>query len=149
MNNSIDSRIQNVVEFFEDLSRENLGRIREIYSENARFIDPFNEVAGIPAIVRIYEDMYERCDSARFDINEKLALDNIAYVRWEFQYRPKGKLEEERTIEGVSRLVFDHDGRVKEHTDYWDAARQVYERLPVVGTILRYLRKRIGSETDI
>lgn len=146
MSNSVDFRIRNIVEFFEGLSRESLGRIQEIYSENARFIDPFNEVSGVPAIVKIFDDMYERCESARFVINEQLARDNIAYLRWEFQYCPKGKLEEERTIEGVSRLVFDHDGRVMEHTDYWDSARQIYERLPFVGTILRYLRKRIGSE---
>jgi hypothetical protein len=33
---------------------------------------------------------------------------------------------------------------VVEHIDYWDAAEQIYERLPVLGNVLRPIRERLG-----
>jgi len=38
-------------------------------------------------------------------------------------------------------------GKVVEHIDYWDAAEQVYERLPLLGPILRRVRQRLGSHS--
>jgi hypothetical protein len=34
------------------------------------------------------------------------------------------------------------DGRVQDHRDYWDAAEELYEKLPVVGGLMRWLKKR-------
>ena len=33
------------------------------------------------------------------------------------------------------------DGRVVEHRDYWDAAEQLYEKLPLIGGVLRLLKR--------
>ena len=44
-------------------------------------------------------------------------------------------------IEGSTYLVFGVDGRVVEHRDYWDAAEQLYEKLPLIGGVLRLLKR--------
>jgi len=31
------------------------------------------------------------------------------------------------------------------HRDYWDAAQELYEKFPVIGWVLRHLRKRLAS----
>jgi steroid delta-isomerase len=46
-------------------------------------------------------------------------------------------------IEGVSMVRFDAEERVVEHIDYWDAAEQFYGRLPVIGTLLRGIGRRL------
>jgi steroid Delta-isomerase len=33
---------------------------------------------------------------------------------------------------------------VKYHRDYWDAAGELYEQLPWVGALMRFLKKRAG-----
>jgi steroid Delta-isomerase len=30
------------------------------------------------------------------------------------------------------------------HRDYWDAAEELYEKLPVIGALMRWLKKRAG-----
>jgi steroid delta-isomerase len=37
---------------------------------------------------------------------------------------------------------FDDAGRVAWHRDYWDAAEELYAKLPVVGAVVRMLRRR-------
>jgi len=32
--------------------------------------------------------------------------------------------------------------RVAVHRDYWDAAEELYEKLPVLGSLMRWLKRR-------
>jgi len=41
--------------------------------------------------------------------------------------------------------VFSDAGLVTLHRDYWDAAQELYEKLPVVSSLMRWLRKRANS----
>jgi hypothetical protein len=41
--------------------------------------------------------------------------------------------------------VFDAQGLVTLHRDYWDAAEELYEKLPVVGALMRWLKRRANS----
>jgi hypothetical protein len=31
------------------------------------------------------------------------------------------------------------------HRDYWDAAEELYEKLPVVGSLMRWLKRQANS----
>ena len=42
-------------------------------------------------------------------------------------------------------VVLDAQGQVTLHRDYWDAAEELYEKLPVVGALMRWLKKRANS----
>lgn len=50
-----------------------------------------------------------------------------------------------QTVRGASHLVLDAQGQVTLHRDYWDAAEELYEKLPVVGALMRWLKKRANS----
>ena len=50
-----------------------------------------------------------------------------------------------QAIVGATRLRFDAQGRVAEHRDYWDAAQELYEKLPLIGSVLRAIRRRSRS----
>ena len=41
--------------------------------------------------------------------------------------------------------VLDAQGLVTLHRDYWDAAEELYEKLPVVGAMMRWLKSRANS----
>jgi hypothetical protein len=43
---------------------------------------------------------------------------------------------------GATHLVFDADGKVAVHRDYWDAAEELYEKLPLLGGLMRWLKRR-------
>jgi hypothetical protein len=48
-------------------------------------------------------------------------------------------------MRGVSHLRFDAEGRVDYHRDYWDAAEELYMKLPAIGLLMRGLRKVIAA----
>jgi steroid Delta-isomerase len=43
----------------------------------------------------------------------------------------------------VSEVRVDAAGRVTEHVDHFDAGSQLYARLPVVGPLVRLVRRRL------
>ena len=68
------------------------------------------------------------------------------FLTWEFRFQFKRfHKNQNQTILGGSHLVFGEDGRVTLHRDYWDAAAELYEKLPVVGGLMRWLKKRANS----
>jgi steroid delta-isomerase len=48
-------------------------------------------------------------------------------------------------MRGVSHLKFDSVGKVIWHRDYWDTAEELYAKLPVLGCLMRGLKKRLAS----
>lgn len=126
-------------DFFIRLRPEDLARFDEFFTPNARFRDPFNDVTGVDGIRHVFAHMYTQCPKARFAVSEIALKDQVAYLRWVFHCRAG------LAIEGLSRVVFTADGRVCEHLDYWDAASQLYARLPLIGLLLRWLRRRLAA----
>ena len=130
--------------FFEHLAPADLDDLGRIYADQSRFRDPFNDVEGVAAIRRIFADMFERAPDARFTIHEVVGVPPLLYVRWGFLFTP-GRAQAPWEVEGVSRLVLGEDGRIIDHTDYWDPATGIYERLPLIGVLLRWLRRRLSA----
>jgi hypothetical protein len=52
-------------------------------------------------------------------------------------------------VRGATQLAFDpHSGLVVLHRDYWDTGEELYARLPLLGAVMRWLRRR-GSATAV
>jgi steroid Delta-isomerase len=48
-------------------------------------------------------------------------------------------------VRGTSHLRFASDGKICYHRDYWDAAEELYEKLPAIGAVMRWLKLRANS----
>ena len=138
--------INNIVNYFEALTEESVSRLPEYYIEDAYFKDPFNEVHGVKHIQRIFTHMYTALDKPRFIITSKIVEDNACFLVWDFKFYMKNyDKTKEQTIRGGSHLILNADGKIVSHRDYWDAAEELYEKLPVVGALMRWLKKRANS----
>jgi len=140
-----DPRVARACAFWETLSPATLSALTAVYTEDARFRDPFNDLRGAEAIATLLKHMFERLDAPRFEVLEVALQPDGAVLIWNFHYRlPRWRSTRARRIHGASHLRFAPDGRVVEHRDYWDAAAEVYEQLPVAGALLRWLKRRMG-----
>lgn len=138
-----DAALDRVVRFFESISPADVGRLGELYAADAFFKDPFNEVRGVPAITRIFEHMFVQVDEPRFTVNERVAHGDAAFLVWDFDFVFRRPMPARPCrIRGCSHLRFDADGRIAFHRDYWDAAEELYEKLPAVGAAMRWMRRR-------
>jgi ketosteroid isomerase-like protein len=138
--------VERIVVFFETLAPRSLNRISEFYTERAYFKDPFNEVLGAPEVKHIFEHMFEVLDEPRFIITGRVVEVDQCFLSWDFHFRfKKFKSGVHQTIRGATHLKFAADGRIRFHRDYWDAAEELYEKLPVVGGLMRWLKKRANK----
>jgi len=131
--------------FWEGLTPETLGAIGDYYAADAFFKDPFNEVRGIPELQRIFGHMFETLHAPRFQILQVVEQGSEAFFIWDFTFRvKKWQPDVTQTIHGTSHVRFDAAGRVQYHRDYWDAAGELYAKLPVVGGLMRWLARRMN-----
>ena len=128
------------VAFFENLTPESLSELENVVADGVRFSDPFNDTHGIPAMREIFERMFRDVTEPKFRVS-RVAFDrDVCLLTWTFTGQSRiGAL----TIDGMTTLLFDDAGRVIEHVDYWDSGAAVYERLPLIGRLIRFIRKRL------
>lgn len=138
--------VDRIADTFQTLTPAGVEKLGAIYAPDARFKDPFNDVHGLPAIQQIYSHMYETLENPRFVITGRIVQGTQCFLTWEFHFAFK-RFQRGRAqcILGGSHLVLDGEGRITLHRDYWDAAEELYEKLPVVGGLMRWLKRRSSS----
>lgn len=133
-----DPRAAALIAHYEALRSDGLDALIALYAADCRFKDPFNEVSGRAAVRRIFEHMFETVDAPRFVVNEVLVEGDQCFLGWDFHAG-------DFVIRGASHLRFDAAGLVTSHRDYWDAAEELYEKLPVLGALMRLLKRKLRA----
>lgn len=128
---------------FEQLTPDSLDDLTALVADDVHFTDPFNDCRGRVAFRNVFEKMFEDVGDPVFRVDYRMTDGDKAIARWTFSFRFRGR---DKVIVGLSELTFDpRSGLLTAHADHWDAARQFYEELPVLGSLLRWLRRRIAA----
>ena len=112
-----DLRLQRIARYFETLSPATLAGLGEVYTPQATFKDPFQTVQGTERTRRVWDLVF---DSPRM---------------------PDGRWR----IHGASHLELAGDGRIATHRDYWDPAEELYEKTPLLGGLMRLIKRRLRT----
>ncbi len=140
-----DPRVARIVALFESLAPADVARLAQFYAPDAWFKDPFNDVHGVPAVQRVFAHMFEALDEPRFVVHDVVVQGDQCFLTWEFRFRMRRFDRTPQTVRGGSHLRLDAQGRIQIHRDYWDAAEELYEKLPVIGALMRWLKRRAGT----
>ena len=136
--------IDRLIEYFEQLTPTDVDRMGEYYDSAAYFRDPFNEVHTLAEIQAIFRNMYQQVEAPSFKVLDCYKAENGVTLTWDFSFRLRLPGKPQRSIHGLTLLHFNDEGKVQYHRDYWDAAQELYEQLPVIGSVFRWLRGRVG-----
>lgn len=138
--------IDRLIAFYHELTPASLSQFDQYYSADAYFKDPFNEVTGIRPIQRIFTHMFTQVQNPRFVVTDKVVDTHGAMLVWEFGFGVTSwRGSKTQVIRGASHIKFDASGKVKYHRDYWDAAEELYMTLPVLGSVMRGLRRALAA----
>lgn len=143
-----EDTVARVVAFYERLQPADLARLAELYTDDVAFKDPFNEVRGLAAVRRVFEHMFATLEAPRFVVHERIVQGTQAFLTWDFVFRLRGRggrAGGEIRVRGATHLRLAADGRVAGHRDYWDAAGELYEKLPLLGALMRWLKRRVNA----
>lgn len=144
---AITDAVDGYARFFETLTPETLDRLSEFAAPDIRFKDPFNDVTGIDPMRAIFLHMFEKMERPAFQVTHRAKDaqdDAVWFLRWRLTGQLRALSNRDWSVEGMSEIHFDSGGRVVAHIDYWDAGQNFYEMLPVIGRVIRLLRKRVG-----
>ncbi|MBH1969665.1 nuclear transport factor 2 family protein [Moraxellaceae bacterium AER2_44_116] len=132
------NHLPRLLSWFEQLSPQTLGQITELYHPQCYFKDPFNEFYERKSLEKLFADMFEKLEKPCFVISETLSEGHSTFIVWQFHFVLRQRNVQ---INGSSHVKFDEQGLVTFHRDYWDAAEELYEKLPVIGFVMKQLKK--------
>jgi hypothetical protein len=140
----VEQALAGYIRFFQELRLDTVVRLDRLAVPDVHFKDPFNDFRSRDRMKDVFTRLYQMLDQPRFIVRDHALSEQTAYLRWGFVYRRRGQ-PRPSTIEGMSEIRFDLAGKVTSHIDHWDAAEQFYEKLPVLGWVLRKIRARMAE----
>jgi hypothetical protein len=131
---------------FNQLDKTSLNLLDTLYHPDICFIDPAHTLNGLPALKQYFFSLYENVESIRFTFDVRMQSGGQAFVTWTMEIsHPRLAKGLPVAVQGCSCLTFAPDGRVIRHQDYFDLGAMIYEHLPLVGGLIRTVKKRLGS----
>ena len=112
----------------------------QLYTEDVRFQDPISAVTGLAELRGYFVRFAEVSDGAHFEITDEIVRPGQAAVFWTM-VMVDGKGAPGRRFAGVSHLKV--RDRVYEERDYFDLGEAVYDHVPIVGWLTRFVRSRL------
>ncbi|MDE1165052.1 MAG: nuclear transport factor 2 family protein [Pseudomonas sp.] len=129
---------------FSELDKDNLDRLSLIYSDDIHFRDPLHEVRGMAELRRYFGELYANVEQLHFDFEH---IDQVregeGYLRWCMTFaHPRLNKGQRIQVPGCSHVRW-HD-KVYQHRDYFDAGALLYEHVPVLGSAVSWLKRRMA-----
>ena len=116
---------------------ENLERL---YTEDVVFRDPISEARGLDELRRYFTRFAEVSSGNRFEITDEVVQPGEAAIFWTMVLvDDRGR--EKRRFQGVSHMKV--RDRIYEERDYFDLGEAVYDHVPVVSWLTRFVRSRL------
>jgi len=133
-------------DFFSSFAGDRINRLLDgVYAEDVYFNDTLKSVRGRAALAHYLAESAAAVEDCRVEVlNVSRAGDGEHLLRWKMMIRfRKLRRGVDTWTVGISHLRFDRDGRVVYHQDYWNAADGVYEHVPLLGGMIRMLKRRL------
>ena len=133
--------LENICQFYEELSVDDLKRLEDIYTQDVFFKDPFNEFKSIGLLKEVFEDMFENLENPKFIIIDKLKQNTEVFLTWDFNFSLSGK---KIKIHGSSHLKLCENGKIYYHRDYWDVGEELLLKIPIIKFFYKKMRNKLS-----
>lgn len=127
---------------FADLGAENVkANLQKVYAPDTYFNDTLVEIRGAKALEEHMVKTSQAVHSCKVDFIDVVSKDGEYYLRWHMHILFKSlKKGEVQSSIGMTHMRFNPAGLVTYHQDYWDSTTHFFEKLPVLGGLLRLIK---------
>ena len=123
------------ISLFSKLTPDNIKDFDDLISQEIIFVDPFNNVRGIVAFKNIFYHMFEKVKDPKFIVLDYAINEKRVFLKWKMTFVAFKSLQ---TIEGMSELLLNDDGKVVSHVDYWDSLKGLFIKIPFIGYFYKF-----------
>jgi esterase/lipase superfamily enzyme len=128
---------------FKDLQQADWSQLGEIYADDIVFKDPVHELRGLVTLEDYFTTLCADLIDCRFEYLDQVVSDNSAYLKWIMHFRHPRLGKDVIDVRGVSHIRWKE--KIDFHEDFYDMGAMLYEQLPVLGNVTRWLRLRLAS----
>ena len=128
--------------FLENISLPTLKNFSNYVAPNVHFRDPFHDTIGANNMQLIFSRLLKTMNNVEFSVISEAINEPTYLITWHFSAEFRGKCF---SFNGASEIIFSPDGLVIEHIDYWDAATNVYQHIPIIGRLILIARYYLSS----
>jgi ketosteroid isomerase-like protein len=133
-----------VREFYENLDPGNLVALRTLYAEDICFEDPIHGLQGISALMQYFDKLFANVEHCQFKFHRSVVSDEGMFFSWTMMLRHQSVRHGELIrVEGSSYLKH-RNGKIYYHRDYFDLGAMVYENVPLLGPLVKFIRHRMS-----
>lgn len=138
--------MEKFLQMYKDLSRENLHLLEGVYSSDIRFIDPAHEIVGISQLTDYFSALYQNVETITFDFRDIVQQEKNCYLQWDMTFSHKSLARGKSIIvSGTTFLQLDDQEKVHYHRDYFDLGAMLYEHIPILGSLIGRIKRRLGT----
>ena len=133
-----------LLDFYSDLASGNFSNFQDLYAEDVHFEDPTHAINGKERLKNHFLTLYNNCDSCSFKFHQTIDAGSEIFLAWTMFIRhPQIRGGKTVRVEGSS-FIKTQDRQVIYHREYYDLGSLVYENLPVLGWITRFVKSRLA-----
>ncbi len=142
----MNDRSKRIRSAFNDLDARNLDVVDQFYAPDVIFEDPLGRIEGREELRAYYAAMYQTVLAIRFEFADDIVQDQSHVAFWSMFLRaPRLNKGREIAVEGNSLIRFGGpEDQVIYHRDYFDMGAMVYHHIPLLGRVVRHIRKRLS-----
>ena len=126
--------INNYLNLFSNLNKENIKKFDDLVVKDIIFIDPFNNTKGLDNFKNIFYHMFDTVEEPKFDIVDYAQNEDHIFLKWKMTFYA---FKASQTIEGMSDITLNKEGKVISHLDYWDSLNGIFIKLPFLGFLYK------------
>ena len=134
--------MQRLQGLFAQLSQSQTMPLDDIYTTNVRFEDPFHAIEGRSELQHYFERLNLNVDTCTFTFHDVVETEDQGFVTWTMRLNVRRGLKKTIVLDGTTHVRY-RDGLIADHKDYFDASKMVYEHVPVMGTVIRAIRRHM------
>ncbi len=135
--------IERFKNYFRILHESDLSELRELYSDQIIFKDPVHEIRGLVELEDYFTSMCADLTDCRFEYLDEAVTESTAYIKWIMHFKHPRLGNRLISVRGVSHLKI--GDKIDYHEDFYDMGAMLYEQLPLLGNVTRWLRLRLAS----
>ena len=126
--------INNYLNLFSNLNKDNIKKFDDLVVKDIIFIDPFNNIKGLDNFKNIFYHMFDTVEEPKFDIVDYAQNKDHIFLKWKMTFYA---FKASQTIEGMSDITLNKEGKVISHLDYWDSLNGIFIKLPFLGFLYK------------
>ncbi|MDO3385566.1 nuclear transport factor 2 family protein [Gilvimarinus sp. SDUM040013] len=135
---------------YQSFSAGSIDSIVDLYSEDVEFIDPVQRIVGRSALRSYFQALGLNLTFCHFSFSSTVKSrgddgNDIAVLFWIMRFsHPKLNGGNASELSGCSHIIY--TDKVIYQRDYYDLGEMVYESIPLLGSVIRRIKLRLGEK---